>query len=515
LEWVFAFPFGDFAPQSIYRFRIFSDFLKWNRYKNNAQPVSGNTMKKRELQNLGLDSSAFRDVAQQCIKAATSGGVRGKEIRTVVTAVCHSPQEYLHDQFFCPLATTLISAANPEPKSRLPVANIPMHSWISDNAEPEAFDQLRDACRLPIAVAGALMPDAHVGYGLPIGGVFAADNAVIPYGVGVDIGCRVKISVTDLPLVKFGQNLALFTRALENQTRFGMGSRWESRLDHAVLDENWKEIPLLATLKDTAWGQLGTSGSGNHFVEFGEFTVPEGTTRLVQQGLESGNTYIALVSHSGSRGTGARIATHYSSLAKSLHPELPPALKKLSWLDLDSAEGQEYWYAMNLMGRYASANHELIHHGVLRAVGARALASFENHHNFAWRETHFGRSLIVHRKGATPAGLGEIGYIPGTMADPGFLVEGTGNENSLRSCSHGAGRALSRKKALQTTTRNALNALLKERKVTTLSCGLDESPHAYKDIRAVMSAQSDLVKVLATFTPRVVKMAPPGEKPED
>jgi tRNA-splicing ligase RtcB len=251
-----------------------------------------------------------------------------------------------------------------------------------------------------------------------------------------------------------------------------------------------RRLALLATLKDTAWGQLGTSGSGNHFVEFGEFTVPEGTSKLEQYGLVPGTTYIALVSHSGSRGTGARIAMHYSSLASSLHPELPPALKKLAWLDLGSAEGQEYWYSMDLMGKYASANHELIHRGVLRAVGARALASFENHHNFAWRETHAGRSLIVHRKGATPAGLGEIGYIPGTMADPGFLVEGTGNEASLRSCSHGAGRALSRKKALQTTTRNALNTLLKERKVTTLSCGLDESPHAYKDIKAVMGAQS-------------------------
>ena len=167
---------------------------------------------------------------------------------------------------------------------------------------------------------------AHVGYGLPIGGVFAADNAVIPYGVGVDIGCRVKVSVTDLPLVKFGQNLALFSRALENQTRFGMGARWQSRLDHAVLDENWKATPLLATLKDTAWGQLGTSGSGNHFVEFGEFTVPEGTSKLEQYGLVPGTTYIALVSHSGSRGTGARIAMHYSSLASSLHPENCPRL---------------------------------------------------------------------------------------------------------------------------------------------------------------------------------------------
>jgi len=472
-------------------------------------------MKKRELQNLGLDSRGYRDVAQQCIKAATESGMRGKEIRAAVTALCQTPEDYLQDPSFGPLAKALIAAANPQPKSRLPVADIPIKSWIRENAEPEAFDQLRDACRLPIAVAGALMPDAHVGYGLPIGGVFAAENAVIPYGVGVDIGCRVKISVTDLPIVRFGQNPALFARALENQTRFGMGARWGSPLDHPVLDENWDATPLLSTLKDTARGQLGTSGSGNHFVEFGEFTVPQGMTRLAEYGLVPGNTYIALVSHSGSRGAGARVAMHYSSLAAALHPELPPALKKLAWLDLNSAEGQEYWYAMNLMGKYASANHELIHRGVLKAVGARALASFENHHNFAWREMHGGRSLIVHRKGATPAGLGAMGYIPGTMADPGFLVEGTGNEASLRSCSHGAGRALSRKKALQTTTRNALNSLLKERNVTTLSCGLDESPHAYKDINEVMNAQSDLVKVLATFKPRIVKMAPPGEKPED
>lgn len=472
-------------------------------------------MKKRELQNLGLDSREYRDVAQQCIKAAAGSGMRGKEIRTAVTALCQTPQEYLHDPSFGPLATALVVAANPVPKSRLPVADIPIKSWVRENAEPEAFEQLRDACRLPIAVAGALMPDAHVGYGLPIGGVFAAENAVIPYGVGVDIGCRVKISVTDLPVVKFGQNPALFARALEDETRFGMGARWELPRDHPVLDENWDATPLLSSLKDTARGQLGTSGSGNHFVEFGEFTVPEGTTNLSQYGLVPGNTYIALVSHSGSRGAGARVAMHYSSLAAALHPELPPALKKLAWLDLNSAEGQEYWYAMNLMGKYASANHELIHRGVLRAVGGRPLVSFENHHNFAWRETHGDRSLIVHRKGATPAGLGEIGYIPGTMADPGFLVEGKGNEASLRSCSHGAGRALSRKKALQTTTRNALNTLLKARNVTTLSCGLDESPHAYKDINEVMNAQSDLVKVLATFKPRIVKMAPPGEKPED
>src|SRR5581483_4188553 len=143
---------------------------------------------------------------------------------------------------------------------------------------------------------------------------------------------------------------------------------------------------------EKARGQLGTSGSGNHFVEFGILTLER-----PELGLEAGK-YLALLSHSGSRGTGAQIAEHYSRLAMSLHPELPPELKRLAWLDLDSEPGQEYWHAMNLMGQYASANHALIHKNVTRAIGARLIAGVENHHNFAWKETHNGREVIVHRK---------------------------------------------------------------------------------------------------------------------
>ena len=139
----------------------------------------------------------------------------------------------------------------------------------------------------------------------------------------------------------------------------------------------------------------------------------------------------------------------------------------------------------------------------------------ENHHNFAWKERHGGKNLIVHRKGATPAGEGVLGYIPGSMTAPGYLVEGRGNEDSLSSCAHGAGRQMSRKKARGTTNYRELKKTLSEHGVHLLSAGLDESPHAYKDIDEVMRSQGELVKKIAKFQPRLVKMAPAGERPED
>ncbi len=170
---------------------------------------------------------------------------------------------------------------------------------------------------------------------------------------------------------------------------------------------------------------------------------------------------------------------------------------------------------MNLMGEYAAANHERIHHHVAKALGFEVLAVVENHHNFAWKEEHDGRELIVHRKGATPAGAGVLGVIPGTMADPAFLVSGLGDASSLRSASHGAGRRMSRTEANRRFTWEETRELLDERGVELLSAGLDEAPMAYKDIRQVMGAQTDLVEILGTFHPRMVKMAPAGERAED
>jgi tRNA-splicing ligase RtcB len=340
------------------------------------------------------------------------------------------------------------------------------------------------------------------------------------------------MTVFELPPERLGKDRERFENVLERNTLFGTGQEFKRKAEHAVMEEDWGVTPVTRGLKDKASGQLGTSGSGNHFVEFGELEVfgrgDEGTSGAAVRGgdapahsrLKSGR-YIALLSHSGSRGPGAAVAAHYSNLARRLHPDLPKELSYLAWLDMDK-EGAEYWAAMELMGRFASANHHVIHEKVARdmkQMDAGVVFQVENHHNYAWREKHLVngemKDVIVHRKGATPAGAGVLGLIPGSMAAPGYLVEGLGHGPSLNSASHGAGRKMSRTKARESTRWSQLSAQLKERGVHLLSAGLDESPHAYKDIEEVMAAQAELVRPLARFMPRVVKMAPDGEKPED
>jgi tRNA-splicing ligase RtcB (3'-phosphate/5'-hydroxy nucleic acid ligase) len=435
------------------------------------------------------------------------GGGDKTRLREEVTAVLQNPNSFLKDPLRGEFARAVLNA--PPPPRAEPI-NFPF--W-GEGLEQEAMNQMSKACLLPVSMAGALMPDAHVGYGLPIGGVLGTDNAVIPYAVGVDIACRMKMTVLDMPVTDIEQRTERLKKAIESETRFGVGATFKNRRQHPVMDENWSCTQVTRTNKDRAWGQLGTSGSGNHFVEFGIFTV-----KNKEAGLAPGE-YLALLSHSGSRGTGAAVCDYYSKLASSKHPDLPPELKRLAWLSLDSQEGKEYWEAMELMGKYAAANHALIHQHIAEHLGAEVLLDLENHHNFAWKERHVvngeERELIVHRKGATPAGKGVLGIIPGSMASPGFVVKGKGNDASLHSASHGAGRCMSRTKAIESFTWEKANRVLKEAKVKLISAGLDEVPMVYKDIHQVMAAQQDLVEVLGQFDPRLVKMAPAGERPED
>lgn len=373
--------------------------------------------------------------------------------------------------------------------------------WGKD-LDPGAVQQMDDACSLPVAVKGALMPDAHKGYGLPIGGVLATDNAVIPYAVGVDIACRMRLSILPIPWHEFETHKIRCKIALESQTRFGVGEFFSRPRSHAVMDEDWNFCPLVASLKSKASKQLGTSGSGNHFAEFGKLHLPRKDI-----GLEKGD-YVAFLTHSGSRGAGAAIAEHYSSLAKRLHPELRKELNHLAWLSMDKEEGIEYFKAMELMGRYSAANHEIIHQAVLGDLGETPVKTIENHHNFAFKEKIGLRDVIVHRKGATPAGSGLLGIIPGSMADPGYVVRGKGNEDAICSAAHGAGRKMSRNAAMKQYRFSDLDAVLKKRNITLLSAGLDEIPMAYKSIEEVMFHQKDLVDIVATFEPSLVKMAP-------
>src|SRR5580692_2069397 len=265
----------------------------------------------------------------------------------------------------------------------------PWRQW-GEGLEADAVKQMANACALPVAVAGALMPDAHVGYGLPIGGVLATDHAVIPYAVGVDIACRMKLTVYDRKAITLAGLRDRLANILDSETRFGMGCEFKQRREHDVMDEDWSVSAVTKRFRDKAWAQLGTSGSGNHFVEFGAFTVnADEAAAFAADGyaIEPGE-YLALLSHSGSRGTGAQVCNEYSHVAMSRHSELPKELKHLAWLSLDEEPGQEYWAAMNLMGHYAAANHALIHKHIAKKVGAHVILDIENHHNFAWKERH-------------------------------------------------------------------------------------------------------------------------------
>ncbi len=464
-------------------------------------------MNAKDLIRLGVPLGEATRRATDFISRFILGGGDKTLLEEELKTILANPGGFTADPLRGEFAKALLKA--PPPPRAAPVK---YRQW-GEGLEPEAVMQMERACLLPVAVAGALMPDAHVGYGLPIGGVLATENAVIPYAVGVDIACRMKMTVLDLPPRALERHPERLARAIEAETRFGVGANFKQRRQHDVLDADWSVSPVTQQNKDRAWSQLGTSGSGNHFVEFGLFTA-QGQIH----GLEPG-TYVALLSHSGSRGTGAAVCDYYSKVAFSRFPNLPGELKRLAWLSLDSEAGREYWAAMELMGRYAAANHALIHRHIAANLGAQVLLDLENHHNFAWKERHViggvEREVIVHRKGATPAGRGVLGIIPGSMASPGFVVSGKGNAESLNSAAHGAGRVMSRTQAARTFDWKKVNQYLREQGVTLLSAGLDEVPMVYKNIHEVMAAQSDLVAVLGRFDPKLVKMSPAGERAED
>ncbi len=486
-------------------------------------------MKARQVEKLGIPPGLAK-LAKWKASEARQAGLKPHEIREKLTAVAKDPDAHAGDAHFGELAREVslvqrfvAAQAAPPPRRAEPA---PYRQWGED-LDANSVEQMRVACELPVAARGALMPDAHLGYGLPIGGVLATRGVVIPYAVGVDIACRVKLSVLDLPPHALASEPDRLINALESQTRFGIGSEFappgrrrsekERRREHPVMDEDWSVSPVTRQNKDKAWGQLGTSGSGNHFVEYGTLELAERSEEL---GLDAG-TYLALLSHSGSRGTGAAVCQHYSHLAMTLHPHLSREQRHLAWLSLETHEGREYWEAMNLMGRYASANHAVIHDSITRALGARVIGGVENHHNFAWEEEHDvdgsgeKQRVIVHRKGATPAGAGVLGMIPGSMATPGYVVRGKGQPESMDSASHGAGRVMSRRAAMTKFRWNDVKQVLESRGVTLLSAGLDEAPMVYKDIDAVMANQRDLVEPIARFDPKIVKMAPGGERAED
>jgi tRNA-splicing ligase RtcB len=460
-------------------------------------------LKTKELSKLGYTNDASRSLAITILSKHCKH-LSKQELSNILMNIKNKPEDYVNDEILGRIAATFITQEQPCNYKTFELLQHTGQLKIYGGKEVEhaAKKQMEISMSLPITLQGALMPDAHTGYGLPIGGVLATRNAVIPYAVGVDIGCRMALSILDEGESFLKSHAYQMKMALKDFTHFGMEGGLEFHQEHEVLDHpDFQATELLRRLKTKAARQLGTSGSGNHFVEFGVIELFEGNA----QGLPA-KKYMALLSHSGSRGLGANVAQHYTRIAMDAC-KLPREAQQLAWLDMNSEAGQEYWLSMNLAGDYAKACHDRIHANVLKALGLKAITTIENHHNFAWKEQLAdGTEAIVHRKGATPAHEGEPGIIPGSMTTPAYLVIGKGVAASLQSASHGAVRAMSRKRAREQTTASALKKMLAQADVTLIGGSVEETPSAYKDIEKVIAAQQDLVNIDGRFMPKIVRM---------
>lgn len=460
-------------------------------------------LKTKELSKIGYTNDKARSLVINIISKHFKHHSKA-EIIDLLRRILEQPEDYINDEITGKIAETFMD----RPKQ----LNFNTYALLQETGQLKVYGgkeieqgakkQMETTMTLPVVVQGALMPDAHTGYGLPIGGVLATDKVVIPYAVGVDIGCRMALSIIDESDSFFKRYSHQMKIALKEYTHFGMEGSLSIQPDHEILNSPlFGEAELLKRLQGKAARQLGTSGSGNHFVEFGEIELFEGNSL----GLAP-KKYLGLLSHSGSRGLGANIAQYYTKIAMNTC-KLPREVERLAWLDMNSAAGQEYWLSMNLAGDYAKACHDVIHRNLLKSLGIEAITKVENHHNFAWKDRLSDRKeVIIHRKGATPAHEGEMGIIPGSMTTSAYLVMGKGVEHSLYSASHGAGRAMSRSKTKDSTTASDLKKMLNKAGVTLIGGSVEESPKAYKDIDKVMSAQTELVEVQGKFMPRIVRM---------
>lgn len=369
---------------------------------------------------------------------------------------------------------------------------IPIKMWIQD-IEDGAMAQARNLANLSFAFKWvAIMPDSHEGYGMPIGGVLATDQVIIPNAVGVDIGCgmrAVKTTLTDID----AESMKLIMGKVRLVIPLGF--------EHNKENQEWSgfdqapDIPVIQRELASARKQLGTLGGGNHFIE-------------IQRGSDG---YIWLMIHSGSRNFGLKSANDFHktamNLCKKWRSDIPD--KDLSFLPIDTKEGGDYYKAMSFCLDFAKANRALMmerYTDVVREVtGAGILDELDIHHNYAAFEHHYDKNVLVHRKGATKAKSGQRGIIPGSMGTASYIVTGLGNPESFESCSHGAGRRMGRGQATRT-----LNLAEEQAKMGGIIHGLrsvkelDEAPGAYKDIDDVMAQQADLVQIDVRLTPLAV-----------
>lgn len=456
----------------------------------------------REIRRLGYKDEEVISLAKNIMEKQYKR-TKKEDALTILKDILDHPNNYRNDPLLSPLVKTIASEGKCS-ASPIELRSKPVSYTVYGKEETDvgSIQQMETAMHLPVTLKGALMPDAHQGYGLPIGGVVAANNAVMPYGVGMDIACRMSMSIYALPANEVYNRHELLKKILRDNSKFGR-DRFAPVSDHWIFEQpEFQEIPFLNKLIPKVREQLGTSGGGNHFVEIGIFSTQQ---TLTEWNIQPG-TYLAVLSHSGSRNFGASIANHYTRIAKE-KCKLPKGATNLAWLNMQSEAGEEYWKAMNLAGKYAEANHTIIHQNISNALGSTPITRIENHHNFAWKEQlPDGQEVVVHRKGATPASQDATGIIPGSMISPAYLVRGKGHPDSINSAAHGAGRIMSRARAKKTFTQKDLQDVLDKAGVTLIGGGLDEIPMAYKNIHTVMHHQNNLVETLGMFYPKIIRM---------
>jgi tRNA-splicing ligase RtcB len=390
--------------------------------------------------------------------------------------------------------------------------HVPIKIWRKDSSEVEegCMEQIINASNLPFAFRHlALMADCHQGFGAPIGGVLASKGYICPFFVGVDIGCGMGYIQTNIPVKSFetattkdGQNLIwAMLSTITRSIPVGFSH-------HKVPQEDWLSDPgsvltIVGQEYESSLMQLGTLGGGNHFIDL----------QIDQYG------YLAIMLHSGSRNLGKKVCDHYNKIAQDLneryHSKIPSEWK-LAYLPIDSDEGEDYRIEMNLCLQFAQVNRKLMMERAKNVVlnmlekyagikGVEITQEINIHHNYAAMEHHFGENVLVHRKGATKAALGQLGIIPGSMGTESYIVRGLGNPESFESCSHGAGRAMGRKAATAKYTAQQVIEDMKKRNIYVLKANkediAEECPMAYKDINQVITQQSDLVEVVNILKP--------------
>lgn len=378
---------------------------------------------------------------------------------------------------------------------------IPIKMWL-ENIEEAALDQAINLSNLPFAFKQiALMPDAHVGYGMPIGGILATKGAVVPNAVGVDIGCgmcavKTDLMHTEIPVKKVKAILSKIREGVPLGFSHHEKPQYENLMPAGHLVD---DLPIVKEQYEAALKQIGTLGGGNHFIEL--------------QKDEEGFLWIMV--HSGSRNIGYKVADYYNKIAKQLntlwHSEVNPKVD-LAFLPLETEEAKFYLDEMQYCIDFALGSRSLMMQRVQEAIlDSFPATSFEPMiniaHNYARMENHFGQNVLVHRKGATSARVGEVGIIPGSQGTKSYIVEGLGNPESFMSCSHGAGRVMSRSQAVKNLNLEEEAKKLDDQGIIHAirnQKDLEEASSAYKDIDEVMSLQTDLVKILHELSPVAV-----------